>query len=118
MIANLNVLNSESQAYMVLTTETKTLQALHTQYVEATQQNYPHAYVFSLEEIVANVTENAKPSDDVEALIQSVLEAMVYTASNTVGEMIERAEADFINRFESMTPEQQKVCGQYRLKFK
>mgnify|MGYP006268320437 FL=1 len=104
---------------MVLTTETKTTrQALHAQYVEATKQNYPHAYVFSLEEIVANVTENSEPNDDVDTLIQSVLEAMIYTASNTVGEMIERAEADFIRRFERMTPQQQQVCGQYRLKFK
>jgi len=104
---------------MVLTTEkTTTLQSLHTQYVEATQQNYPHAYVFSLEEIIANITENTKPSDDIDTLTISVLEAMIYTSSNTVGEMIERAEADFIHRFENMTPEQQRVCSQYRLKFR
>lgn len=103
---------------MTLTTQTKTLQALHTEYVEATQKNYPNGYVFSLEEIVANVTENAEPGDDVDTLIKSVLEAMIYTASNTVQEMIERAEADFIHRFEKMTPEQQRVCGEYRLRFK
>jgi len=103
---------------MVLAAErTTTLEALHTQYVEATQQNYPHAYVFSLDEIMANISENAEPSDDIDALTKSVLEAMLYTASNTVGEMIERAEADFIRRFEKMTPEQQQVCIQYRLKF-
>jgi len=96
---------------------TKTLEALHTEYLEATQQNYPHAYVFSLDKIIANITENAEPSDDINALTTSVLEAMIYTASNTVGEMIERAEADFIRRFEEMTPEQQQVCSQYRLKF-
>jgi len=104
---------------MVLTAERrKTLQVLHTQYVEATRQNYPDSYIFSLEEIIANVSENAEPSDDINALTESVLDAMIYTASNTVGEMIERAEADFIRRFESMTPEQQQVCSQYRLKFK
>ncbi len=104
---------------MVLTAaRTTTLQALHTQYVEATQQNYPHAYIFSLDEIIANITENAKPSDDIDALARSVLEAMIYTSSNTVAEMIERAEADFMRRFENMTPEQRSVCTQYRLKFK
>ncbi|MDR9403896.1 MAG: hypothetical protein RI580_10690 [Halothece sp. Uz-M2-17] len=104
---------------MVLTAErTITLQTLHTQYVEATQQNYPHAYIFSLEEIMANVAANSEPTDDIDALTKSVLEAMVYTASNTVAEMIERAEADFIRRFEKMTPEQQQVCSQYRLKFR
>jgi hypothetical protein len=104
---------------MVLTAaKTTTLQALHTQYVEATQQNYPHAYIFSLDEIITNITENAKPSDDIESLTKSVLDAMIYTSSNTVGEMIERAEADFMRRFEKMTPEQQRVCMEYRLKFK
>ncbi len=104
---------------MLLTAErTTTLEALHLQYVEATQKNYPHAYVFSLEEIMANVSENAKPSDDVNALTESVLEAMIYTSSNTMGEMIERAEADFIHRFEKMTPQQQQTCLHYRLKFK
>jgi hypothetical protein len=104
---------------MVFTTErTTTLQALHTQYVEATRKNYPHAYLFSLEEIMANVTENAKPTDDINALTKSVLEAMIYTSSNTVGEMIERAEADFIHRYEDMTPQQKQVCRQYRLKFR
>ena len=103
---------------MVLTAERKTLQALHTQYVEATQQNYPHAYVFSLEEIMANVAANTEPTDDIDTLTKSVLEAMVYTASNTVAEMIERAEADFVRRFEKMDSEQQRVCSQYRLKFK
>lgn len=104
---------------MVLTTErTTTLQALHTQYVEATKQNYPDAYLFSLEEIMANVAENAKPSDDINALTTSVLEAMIYTSSNTVQEMIERAEADFIHRYQEMTLQQQKVCNQYRLKFR
>lgn len=104
---------------MVLATEkTTALEALHTQYVEVTQQNYPHAYVFSLNEIIANIAENAEPSDDIDALTKSVLEAMIYTSSNTVAEMIERAEADFVRRFESMTPEQRQVCSQYRLKFK
>ncbi|AFZ44713.1 hypothetical protein PCC7418_2570 [Halothece sp. PCC 7418] len=102
---------------MVLTAEKTKLQALHTQYVEATQQNYPHAYVFSLEEIMANVAANTEPTDDIDALTKSVLEAMVYTASNTIGEMVERAEADFVRRFEKMNPEQQRVCTQYRLKF-
>lgn len=102
---------------MVLTAERKTtLQSLYNQYVEATKQNYPHAYIFSLEEIRANVTENIKPTDDLDAFLTSVLEAMIYTSSNTVKEMIERAEADFIERFKDMTPEQQQVCGQYRLK--
>jgi hypothetical protein len=66
---------------------------------------------------MGNITENAKPSDDIEILTKSVLEAMIYTSSNTVKEMIERAEADFIRRFENMTPEQQQVCMEYRLKF-
>ncbi len=102
---------------MVLTaTKETTLQALHTQYVEATKQNYPKAYIFSLEEIMGNITENSKPGDDIEVLTKSVLEAMIYTSSNTVKEMIERAEADFIHRFENMTPEQQKTCMEYRLK--
>jgi hypothetical protein len=102
---------------MVLTAERKTtLQALHTQYVEATKQNYPYAYIFSLDEIMANIAENAEPTDDINALTTSVLEAMIYTSSNSVKEMIERAEADFIERYKEMTPEQQKVCNQYRLK--
>lgn len=104
---------------MVLTAErTITLQALHAQYVEATQKNYPHAYLFSLEEIMANITENAKPTDDINTLTRSVLEAMIYTSSNTIAEMIERAEVDFVHRYEEMTPQQKQVCSQYRLRFR
>lgn len=104
---------------MVLTTEqTTTLQTLHNQYVEATKQNYPNAYIFSLEEVMGNVTENAKPDDDIESLIKSVLEAMLYMSSNSIEGMIERAEADFIRRFEEMSQEQRQVCMQYRLKFR
>jgi hypothetical protein len=63
-----------------------------------------------------SIAENAEPTDDINALTTSVLEAMIYTSSNSVKEMIERAEADFIERYKEMTPEQQKVCNQYRLK--
>jgi len=102
---------------MVLTIQTETtFQTLHAEYVEATKQNYPNAYIFSLDEIKHNITENSKPTDDIDALMQSVLEAMIYTSSNTVKEMVERAEADFSRRFQDMTTQQQQVCLQYRLK--
>lgn len=102
---------------MVSTNQTETtLQTLHTKYVETIQQNHPHADIFSLEEIMGDISKNSQPTDDIETLTKSVLEAMIYTCSNIAKEKIERAESDFATRFEEMTPEQQKVCMQYRLK--
>ena len=102
---------------MVSTNQTETaLQTLHTQYVETIKQRDPNACILSLEEMMGDVRENSQPSDDIEALTKSVLEAMIYTSSHIAKEKIERAEADFTSRFKQMSTEQQKVCMQYRLK--
>lgn len=94
------------------------LQLLHNEYAEQSEQNYPDAPVFQLGDIVANVEANAKEGEqDLFNLVKSVLEAMHYTASNSVEEMVERAEADFPRRFLEMTEEQRTASMKVRASF-
>lgn len=95
------------------------LRTLHLRYVKATQKNYPEAPVDSFEHIVSNVEKGAAEDEkDMYNLLKCVLSSMLYTSENDMQEMIERAENDYSRRYEEMTPEQQRVCDNYRMPFK
>lgn len=85
---------------------------------EARQANYPNTPYKSLNEIAKTVIDNAPPNcGDYTELLCNVLRAMLYTNSNTVEEMIRRAEESYPERYATMTPEQQKVCDNYRIPY-
>lgn len=103
---------------MDLTNEQLTeVDALYCEYLRATSRNYPENKPFLFSEILANVKENLRENEDLYTHLKSVLEAMVYTSSNSVPDMIRRAEEDYERRYQEMTPEQQAICDQYRMKF-
>jgi len=94
------------------------LRQLHLNYVTVTNQNYPNTRVYTFPEVIINVENNAPDEEtDIYSLVKNVLNAMIYTSSNSVEEMIERAEADFPRRFQEMTPEQQAVVSKYRIPY-
>jgi hypothetical protein len=95
---------------------------LYSKYLKKTLENYPNSYLFSFYEIYNNVKNNLKNEDveNEESLhnaIYSVLEAMIYTSSNKVEDMVKRAEEDKIKRFHNMTKEQQKVVEKWSLNY-
>jgi hypothetical protein len=90
--------------------------ALYRKYLSATTRNYPENNPFMFSQILTNVKENLRENEDLYTHLVSVLEAMVYTSSNSVPDMIRRAEEDYERRYQEMTPEQQAICDQYRMK--
>jgi len=94
------------------------LRNLHFKYVNATRQNYPTTPISSFSEVVSNVEKGAAENEkDLYGLIKSVLESMVYTSETDIEERMKAAEEDYSRRYETMTPEQQRVCNQYRLPY-
>lgn len=87
---------------------------LYTEYVKATAKNYPEAYLFPFSEVYSNVVnglaEYCEPtSNDVLANIKSVLEAMVYTSSNSMEDMFERAEKHTEENYHNYSAEQKRL---------
>jgi len=95
---------------------------MYFQYLRETLKNYPNSYLFTFAEIYNNVVNNLEEKDakDEECIynaLYSVLEAMIYTSSNTVDDMVKRAEEDKIKRFHNMTKEQQEVVKKWSLNY-
>ena len=89
---------------------------LYCQYLSAKQKNYPNSKTFLLTEITNNVIEGLAEGDtDLYTSLVSVLEAMIYTSSNRMEDMIARAENDYPRRYETMTEKQKAICNQYRM---
>jgi hypothetical protein len=87
----------------------------YNRYRFATLKNYPGSKLFTLSELKKNVVANASEDEtDYFGLLNSVLDAMIYTSENTVEEMIERAEEDVAQRMMNMTEEQRNLAIRMR----
>lgn len=97
---------------------TETAQEIYNRMEAARQRNYPDTPYKTLTEIARTVIDNApEGTTDYQDLIKNVLYAMEYTNSNSVEEMIRRAEEDYPRRYQEMTEEQRRVCDNYRLDY-
>ena len=86
---------------------------LYDQYLGAS--NNTDYFVQSLGDVITNVYHGERKEYPLLDCVKGCLKAMVFTRSTPLDKQIEMAEEDFSERYETMTPEQQKVCDRYKL---
>ena len=96
--------------------ECSKVRKLYVSYRENTKALYPNSKIFTLEEIIETVNENRGDFELLTSVI-STLEAMDYTSSNTVEEMVKRAEEHTREKISNneYTEEQLRIINKYKL---
>lgn len=117
----------------------KELDSLYFRYVNSSKANNPDMKITPFEELILNVDQGDQNKRDYDRktqvrsieeldreeqdpnhlyeIVKCVLDAFIYNAENSLEEMIQRAESSYEERYETMTPEQQKACDDYRIPY-